>query len=189
MSLLNVVTNVTLVEFHLSESHKNKMYLSGRVFWVNDPEPKVYKNGVLITDGFSIDFNSGNVIFIRPLEDEDVVTADFTHMLQLPSDSTVTDHSITDDNPVPIRLTGSNVQLSSVQETNPGTIVKTYTAAEGAKKITVYCESGRIRIRTDGQPCTATTGAPLGEGWAQDFNVASISIYFVEESTVTVVSE
>lgn len=86
-------------------------------------------------------------------------------------------------------LSGSSAQLSSLQEINPSTTVKTYTAAEGAKKITVYCESGRIRIRTDGQPCTDTTGVPLGEGWAQDFNTTSISIYFVEQSVISVVSE
>jgi hypothetical protein len=87
------------------------------------------------------------------------------------------------------QLTGSNAQLSSVKETNSATAVKTYTAATGATKMTVYCESGSIRIRSDGQPCTATTGAPLGEGWAQDFNVPSISIYFVEQSVISVVSE
>ncbi len=86
-------------------------------------------------------------------------------------------------------LSGSSAQLSSLQETNSAATVKTYTATSGAIKMTVYCESGFIRIRSDGEPCTATTGVPLGEGWAQDFNVASISIYFVEESVITVVSE
>ena len=86
-------------------------------------------------------------------------------------------------------LSGSSAQLSSLQETNSAATVKTYTATSGAIKMTVYCESGFIRIRSDGEPCTATTGVPLGEGWAQDFNVESISIYFVEESVITVVSE
>jgi len=86
-------------------------------------------------------------------------------------------------------LSGSSAQLSSIQETNSAATVKTYTATSGAIKMTVYCESGFIRIRSDGEPCTVTTGVPLGEGWAQDFNVESISIYFVEESVITVVSE
>jgi len=95
---------------------------------------------------------------------------------------------ITKDNPFPVALSGSNAEVASAQDTQVATTVKTYTRAAGAANIEVYVESGGVRVRTDGQACTATTGQPLGAGFNAIFNVASISIYYVAGSTVTVVS-
>ena len=95
---------------------------------------------------------------------------------------------VDDDNPVPVTLKGSTAELASAQDTQLATVVETYTRAEGAKQIEIYCESGSVRIRTDGVACTATTGIPLAADYAVAFEVASVSVYYVQESIITVVS-
>ena len=94
------------------------------------------------------------------------------------------------DAPLPVSINNSipKPEIYSGQKTEPATTVATYQRAEGASRIEVYVESGYIRVRTDGQPATATTGEPLGEGFGASWSVDSISIYFVEDSVLTVVS-
>jgi hypothetical protein len=86
------------------------------------------------------------------------------------------------------QLSGNIAELSSAQHTEPATTVKTYTRSAGASRIEVYVETGRVRIRTDGEPCTAVTGEPLGEGFGAAWAVPSISVLFIDDSAVTVVS-
>jgi len=83
---------------------------------------------------------------------------------------------------------GSKVEISSMQENNLAETEKTYAKATGANEIEVYIESGYARIRTDGNQATATTGEPLGEGIMASYAVDSISIYFVSDTTLTVVN-
>ena len=52
----------------------------------------------------------------------------------------------------------------------------------------VYVESGFVRVRTDGEAATATTGQPIGPGFGESWAVESISVYYVVDSTITVVS-
>ena len=83
---------------------------------------------------------------------------------------------------------GSKGEISSEQENNLAETEKTYAKATGANEIEVYIESGYARIRTDGNQATATTGEPLGEGIMASYAVDSISIYFVSDTTLTVVN-
>ena len=87
-----------------------------------------------------------------------------------------------------VTLSGNIAELSSAQYAEPATTVKTYTRAVGATRIEVYVETGRVRIRTDGQPCTAVTGEPLGEGFGAAWAAPSISVLFVSDAVITVVS-
>lgn len=87
-----------------------------------------------------------------------------------------------------MQLSGSNAEKESAQDTQLATTAKTYPKANGASRIEVYCESGYIRVRTDGQPCTSTTGEPIAAGFAAAWNAESISVFYVQESIITVVS-
>lgn len=89
---------------------------------------------------------------------------------------------------VDAQLTGSKAEQASAQDTQLATVAKTYNRAVGATQMEVYCESGYIRVRTDGQPCTSTTGEPIAVGFGACWAVGSISVFYVQESIVTVVS-
>ena len=95
---------------------------------------------------------------------------------------------VTDGGSLQVTQSGNIAELSSAQHSESATTVKTYTRAAGAARIEVYVESGRVRIRTDGEPCTAVTGEPLGEGFGAAWAVPSISVLFIDDSAVTVVS-
>lgn len=95
---------------------------------------------------------------------------------------------ITKDNPFPVELSGSKVEQASAQDTQVATTAKTYTKAAGASQMEVYCETGYIRVRTDGEACTSTTGEPIAAGFGSGWQADSISVYFIQESVITVVS-
>lgn len=86
------------------------------------------------------------------------------------------------------RLAGNSAEVVSVQHAELAGTTVTYSLADGASKIELCLESAYVRIRTDGQPATATTGEPLGEGFGASWAVDSISVYCVENSVFTVVS-
>lgn len=87
-----------------------------------------------------------------------------------------------------IQLSGSRPEVASAQDTHPATTEETYPRAAGASQMEVYCESGYIRVRTDGQPCTSTTGEPIAAGFGACWAVDSVSVFYVQESVITVVS-
>ena len=87
-----------------------------------------------------------------------------------------------------VQLSGSNVEQASAQDTQVATTAKTYTKATGASQMEVYCETGYIRVRTDGEACTSTTGEPIAAGFGSGWQADSISVYFIQESVITVVS-
>jgi type IV secretory pathway TrbL component len=89
---------------------------------------------------------------------------------------------------VQAQLTGSKAEVLSVKDSQSATTAKAYNRAAGASQLEVYVESGAVRIRTDGAACTETTGEPLGEGWAASWCVAAVSVYYVSNATITVVS-
>jgi len=91
------------------------------------------------------------------------------------------------DDALPIKSV-ADPEIASAQDTNVATTVEAYARAAGAKQMEVFVESGSIRVRTDGTACTATTGEPLGAGYVGRWLAESISIYFVSNSTITVVS-
>ena len=85
-------------------------------------------------------------------------------------------------------LSGSKAEQASAQDTQVATTAKTYTKAAGASQMEVYCETGYIRVRTDGEACTSTTGEPIAAGFGSGWQVDSISVYYIQESVITVVS-
>jgi hypothetical protein len=87
-----------------------------------------------------------------------------------------------------ISLSGSKAEQASAQDTQVATTAKTYTKAAGATQMEVYCETGYIRVRTDGEACTSTTGEPIAAGFGSGWQVDSISVYYIQESVITVVS-
>ena len=92
------------------------------------------------------------------------------------------------DNPGVVTLSGSSSEIASAQDTQAATTVQAYNRAGGASQIEVYVETGYVRVRTDGQPCTGTTGEPVAAGFGAAWRAASISVFFVQESIITVVS-
>ena len=89
---------------------------------------------------------------------------------------------------IDVELTGSSAEVESAQDTQVATTVETYNRAAGATMMELYVESGYVRIRTDGSPASAITGEPLGEGFAGCWSVSALSVYYVGDSTITVVS-
>ena len=83
---------------------------------------------------------------------------------------------------------GSNAEVVSAQDAQVSTIAQTYIRAVDATQIEVYVESGYVRVRTDGEAATPTTGEPFGPGYGGAWTVNSISVYYVADSTITVVS-
>ena len=96
--------------------------------------------------------------------------------------------AVSKTNPLPATLSGSNAEVASTQDTQIATTAKEYLKAGGASQIEVYVESGYVRVRTDGQPCTSTTGEPIAAGFGAAWRADSVSIFYVQESIVTVVS-
>lgn len=86
------------------------------------------------------------------------------------------------------QLSGSKAEVISAQEAEVATTAQTYTRAVGATQMEVYVESGFVRVRTDGGVATPTTGESLGPGYGGAWTVNSISVYYVADSTITVVS-
>lgn len=89
---------------------------------------------------------------------------------------------------IPVGIKGSSAEIISAKHTEMFAEVKEYTRAEGASQIELYVETGYVRIRTDGDPCTEDTGEPLGAGFGMAWCVPAISVYFADDATVTVVS-
>ena len=87
-----------------------------------------------------------------------------------------------------VSITGSLANIETIQDTQVEATVKEYNTAVGANEMGVYVELGSIRVRTDGLPATAITGVPMGEGFYEFWRATSISIYYNEYATVTVVS-
>ena len=58
----------------------------GNQLWAPSQTTNVYKNGVLITTGFNIDYVNGKVTFTSANIISDVITADFTSNESIPSD-------------------------------------------------------------------------------------------------------
>lgn len=85
-------------------------------------------------------------------------------------------------------LIGSSPEVASAQDTQVATTVQTHNRAVGASQIELYVETGYVRVRTDGQPCTGTTGEPIAAGFGSAWRAESISVYYIQESVITVVS-
>jgi hypothetical protein len=56
-------------------------YQSGHGFWASSPAPVIYKNGVVVSSGITIDSDEGEVLFASPNAATDVVTASYTYTL------------------------------------------------------------------------------------------------------------
>ncbi len=87
-----------------------------------------------------------------------------------------------------VRLGGVKAEIESEQFTRDPTDVTTHDLPEGATQLEIYCESGYIRVCTNGDDCTATTGEPIAPGFGAGWSVPSVSVFPVQESVYTVVS-
>lgn len=56
-------------------------YQAGHGAWSISPDPVIYRNGVAVTTGFTIDYDEGEVTFTSPNAATDVITADYTYTL------------------------------------------------------------------------------------------------------------
>lgn len=56
-------------------------YRAQNQWWLADPEPEVKLNSVVVTTGFTIDYDEGAIVFDDPLAATDVVTCSYSHKL------------------------------------------------------------------------------------------------------------
>lgn len=100
---------------------------------------------------------------------------------------TLSGHNLPPTDALPVQVAGHKAEISSEQITlgeNPQAIQR----ATGASKIEIYVESGEVRVRTDGQDASLTTGQPLGAGFMDVFAVDELSVFRVtDEAIITVV--
>lgn len=80
----------------------------------------------------------------------------------------------------------SKLEKTSTKYTESAGISKTYTTPN--QEIGIYVEKGAARVTSNGTPATATTGIPLGEGYYNYWPTNAVSVYFEQDSVVTVVS-
>jgi hypothetical protein len=66
------------------EATDAREYRALNQFWWDDPEPKVYVNGVEVTTGFTINYEEGTVLFDVAKAPDDVVTVDYNHPVPSP---------------------------------------------------------------------------------------------------------
>lgn len=88
--------------------------------------------------------------------------------------------------PVDAAVSGTVAEISSERialGANPQAIQR----ATGASKIEIYVESGEVRVRTDGQDATLTTGQPLGAGFMDVFAVDELSVFRVTDAAIITV--
>ena len=99
---------------------------------------------------------------------------------------------VDDDNPVPTKLTGSTAEVASSEDTQLATVAESYNRAEEATQIEVYVRSGEVNVlgrkAGDTTDCTATTGTPVSAGDGVRYFDPSVSVYFLQESVIRVVS-
>lgn len=79
---LEAETGVTLTEVYISETDRYRIYQApaGKRNWAASPAPVIYKNGVQITSGFTIDYGGGAIILSPAATSTDVFTADFSRV-------------------------------------------------------------------------------------------------------------
>lgn len=78
--------NTPMSEVFISNDDRCRIYQApeGKRNWLPSPAPIIKKNGVVITDDFSIDYGGGAVVFTTPLSPSDILTVDAS--FTLPSD-------------------------------------------------------------------------------------------------------
>lgn len=82
------VTGYQLNELFISEDDRCRIYQAdlGYKLWMNDPEPVIMNNGLVITperDNFTIDYLGGSIIFEHGFQPDpgDIITASFTYVV------------------------------------------------------------------------------------------------------------
>lgn len=78
------------------------------------------------------------------------------------------------------------LEKSSTRYTESAGVSKIYNTSN--QEIGLYIESGAVRVTSNGEPATATTGIPLGEGYYNYWPTNAVSVYFEQDSVLTVVS-
>jgi len=75
-------TGIALSEVYISSLDRYRIYqaASGKRNWVASPAPVIYKNGIVIASGFTIDYGGGAIIANPSALSTDVFTADVTYI-------------------------------------------------------------------------------------------------------------
>lgn len=81
--------------------------------------------------------------------------------------------------------TVNDVERSSAKHSELAGTTERYSTVYS--EVGIYVESGSVRVVSNGDDATLNTGIPLGYGHYNYWNVASLSVYFEQDSTITVV--
>lgn len=75
-------TGIALTEVYISAEDRYRIYQApaGKRNWVASPAPVIKKNGVVVTEGFTIDYAGGAIIASPSAISTDVFTADVTYV-------------------------------------------------------------------------------------------------------------
>jgi len=144
------------------------------------------ETGIGLPDGASTAANQAGVLTELATLKADLAAVKAA--LQGTLNTKLTGSSLQNGDSIPVGIKGAPAEIASAKHTEMFGAVAEYAKAEGASQIEIYVETGYVRIRTDGQPCTEDTGEPLGAGFGMAWCVPSISVYFADDATVTVVS-
>ena len=74
-------------------------------------------------------------------------------------------------------------EVSSLQYTDTAGGITNHILSDTDKFIEVYVELGTVRVRTDGELATATTGEPLAQGYYDAWST-SLSVYAVTPTAI-----
>lgn len=151
---LEAETGVTLTEVYISDTDRYRIYQAplGKRNWAASPAPVIYKNGVQITSGFTIDYGGGAIILSPAATSTDVFTADFSRVKT--DGGNRLDKHLTDA--INVKAFGA----SGSTQTTTGDI--TAGSAELTLASAIDFENGQgITVNHAGAACTlATPGAP-----------------------------
>lgn len=76
--LIGDYQNVPIYDEQAKPTFDKKKFFFTKQLWNPSPNTRIYRNGKIISKGFDIDFQSGCVTFDSPLDDVDIVNADYT---------------------------------------------------------------------------------------------------------------
>lgn len=82
---INIIaeSNLQMTEVFIKDTDRYRIFqvANGKKNWLVSPAPVIKKNGIIITDGFSIEYGGGAIILTTNALSTDVFTADATHTI------------------------------------------------------------------------------------------------------------
>lgn len=157
---LEAETGVTLTEVYISETDRYRIYQAplGKRNWAASPAPVIYKNGVQITSGFTIDYGGGAIILSPAATSTDVFTADFSRVKT--DGGNRLDKHLTDA--INVKAFGaSGSTQTTTGDITAGSAVLTLASAidfKNGQGITVNHAGAACTLATPGAPTVTPTG-------------------------------